>query len=161
NGYMAKWYDQVLELLIDREVVLQEAQQIIERNQSIGDKLTKAAIEELDRKIEHIVAGNKFANIDELKEKMKDWYNFDSWRRLEVRAFIAAELLRSRIYPTVVKIGTKHACEYYDAHPEEFQAVDRINWQDIFIAVGAKHPTLEHARKVAEELLSRYRKGEK
>ena len=80
-------------------------------------------------------------------------------RRGWERNFIAMEYLRYRIEPHVTKIGHLHLQEYYDQHPGDFKVPDSVEWQDIFIA-ASKHKDLAEARRHAEVLAERIRKGE-
>src|SRR5262249_36479461 len=73
--------------------------------------------------------------------------------------FIAMEYLRHLIEPHLSKIGHLQILEYYEKHPEEFQVEDSVQWQDLFVAT-ARHPHHEAARKVAEVLAERVRRGE-
>jgi parvulin-like peptidyl-prolyl isomerase len=52
--------------------------------------------------------------------------------------------------------------EYYEAHKEEFQTADKVEWQYMFIEHGgsARHKTREDARSFAEHLRKRIANGE-
>jgi parvulin-like peptidyl-prolyl isomerase len=60
----------------------------------------------------------------------------------------------------VQRVGPEMIKEWYDQHPNEFRTVDKVKWQDIFIAT-ANHGPAAQARHVAEEILERVRRGEK
>ena len=47
--------------------------------------------------------------------------------------------------------------EYYDEHKNEFMTVDKIVWQDIFIPTSKNLPTVEDAKRFAEELINKCR----
>ncbi len=49
--------------------------------------------------------------------------------------------------------------EYYNSHPEEFQVADMVKWQDLFID-ATQHPSHDAARRLANALAERVRKGE-
>jgi parvulin-like peptidyl-prolyl isomerase len=55
--------------------------------------------------------------------------------------------------------------EYYEAHKEEFQTSDKVEWQYMFIeynerGAGARHKSREDARRFAEHLRQRIASGE-
>jgi peptidyl-prolyl cis-trans isomerase C/foldase protein PrsA len=71
------------------------------------------------------------------------------------------EYMRSRIFPLINQgIGFQEIKDYYDTHPSEFVKVESLKWQDVFIAVGPKHPTLAHARRFADDLIATCRTGD-
>src|SRR5262249_37182760 len=80
-------------------------------------------------------------------------------RRQIERSFMAMEYMRSRIFEVIDKIGHEMIVEYYEEHPGEFQMEDGVTWQDIFI-LASKHPDRDTARRFAEQMLDRVRKGE-
>jgi parvulin-like peptidyl-prolyl isomerase len=49
--------------------------------------------------------------------------------------------------------------EYYDEHKNEFQTVDKITWQDIFIPLNANQPTINDLKRFAEEQIGKCRPG--
>src|SRR5207248_11014153 len=63
------------------------------------------------------------------------------------------------IFELLKKIGFEEIKDYYDSHPGEFQKIEAVKWQDVFIAVGPQHPTLADARRFAEELIAQCRTG--
>jgi parvulin-like peptidyl-prolyl isomerase len=69
------------------------------------------------------------------------------------------EYLRSRLYPAVERIGRQQIEQYYQEHLGDFQVVDIVNWQDIFID-ASRFPSRAAARAFAEQLAARARAGE-
>jgi parvulin-like peptidyl-prolyl isomerase len=81
-------------------------------------------------------------------------------RKIE-HEFIGREYIRSRIVPLLdSRIGRQEIYEYYVEHKNEFQRLDLVEWQNVFIAVTPQRPTPAAARQFAEELIQRARKGE-
>src|SRR5260370_42633665 len=81
-------------------------------------------------------------------------------RRQFERNFLSMEYIKSLIWTKMDKIGHQDIREYYEQHRNEFQTVDGVKWQDLFIALGPKHPTLASARLFGEQLAARLRRGE-
>jgi parvulin-like peptidyl-prolyl isomerase len=97
---------------------------------------------------------------DEFKALMESQgLSLDKLRRAEERQFIANEFIRSMIFPHIQKIGHAELRTYYDEHPADFMAEDKVRWQDIFID-AAKHQSRQTARLFAEQIAQRARKGE-
>jgi hypothetical protein len=64
------------------------------------------------------------------------------------------------IFPQINKAITPEViAQYYQDHLNEFQTVDRVQWQDIFVAVGEKHPTMAHARQFAQQIVEQWKQG--
>ena len=61
-------------------------------------------------------------------------------RRAEERQFIAQEFVRSMIFREIHEDRPRRDAQYYEEHPADFTAEDKIVWQDIFID-AARHPT--------------------
>ena len=84
----------------------------------------------------------------------------EAMERFEERKFFAIEYLRSRVFPFLQTVGHQEILDYYHQHLNQFQRVDSVKWQNVFIAVGSKHPTLEDARRFAEDLVRQALNGE-
>src|SRR5260370_29391985 len=80
-------------------------------------------------------------------------------RRQFERNFLSMEYIKSLIWTKMDKIGHQDIREYYEQHRNEFQTVDGVKWQDLFIALGPQHPTLASARLFGEHLAARLRRG--
>jgi parvulin-like peptidyl-prolyl isomerase len=151
-----------LQELIDREVVLQDAAARLSKgNGKIIKELQKFAEKEFERQWLHrMMRANKYEDVGEFTKFLrKNGMPVDLIRRQWIRNFIAMEYLRSRIEPSLNKIGHLQVVGYYEKHPDEFKVEDSVVWQDIFIAKG-RHASPAAARQFAEALLSRVRKGE-
>jgi len=119
------------------------------------------AAKDFDKKVQMMIKNSKTSSMEELKLLLqKQGLSLDSLRRQDERNFIAKEYIGSRIFPLLNKVGHKEIREYYEQHLNEFQTIDRVKWQNIFIAVGKKHATLADARRFAEQIVTRARAGE-
>jgi hypothetical protein len=155
--------EQVLEMLIDRELVLQDAYSRLKGpgGTKFLDKLKEAAGKRFDDTVMKGLkerTGQKTAA--EVKEFLKQrGISLDGMRTQFERQFIYQEYLQWRVGSLLDRIGPEQILDYYRNHPEEFQTVDSVDWQDIFIA-ASRHPTREAARQFAEHLVGRARSGE-
>ncbi len=150
-----------LDQLIDREIIVQEIQRKLEKNPKILEKLTKSGEKDFEKQV---VSMKKRAGVktdEELKELMAhQGTSLELIRKQFMRTFLSTEYMKSRIYEGVQTIGHLEVEEYYKNHLNEFQTVDNVKWQDLFIAIGPKHRTLEDARRFAEQLVARLKQGE-
>ena len=151
---LTELFNQTLDLIIEQEVVYQEAVRKLEKiNPRTLDKLKGLAEQDFTKQIDRIVKAG--AQEDQVKEFQR------MMRRPMERSYISMEYMRSRIFPLINQgIGYAEIKEYYDTHPNEFQKVESMKWQDVFIAVGPKHPTLADARRYAEDLIASCRTSE-
>jgi hypothetical protein len=85
-----------------------------------------------------------------------------SMRRQMEREYLYREFVRFHCGPIMDKIGHADILEYYHGHPEEFQTIDGVQWQDIFLDATdpTKYPDHEAAHRFAEQLRARARGGE-
>ncbi|MFM7151506.1 MAG: peptidylprolyl isomerase [Gemmataceae bacterium] len=149
--------------IIERELLMQDAITRLNKKggQRFMEELEKIADREFEKQWLHkLMRANKVSDPDLFKRMLRDQgLPVDLVRRQWIRSFIAMEYLRSRIEPQLNKVGHEQIQDYYEKHPEEFKVDDSIIWQDIFIA-NARHPNPQAARKFAEVLVERIRKGE-
>ncbi|MBM4071559.1 MAG: hypothetical protein FJ271_21885 [Planctomycetes bacterium] len=158
----AEVYNAVLDQFIDRELLYQDA---ITKLMAVKSKalkeIKKIAKAEFEKEVRKTRERNKLT--EEVFQKMlrAQGMTMESWERMEEKKFIANEYVASRVMP-LIKPGIGHVAleEYYKTHRNQFQRVDSVKWQDIFIAVGPKHPTLADAHRRAEYLANRLRQGE-
>src|SRR5262249_44392301 len=85
--------------------------------------------------------------------------SLDSLKKQFERQFIYQEYLRFRAGPALERIGHEQLLDYYNGHAEEFQTVDSVDWQDLFVAVN-RHPGPHAARQYAEGLPQRAVRGD-
>jgi len=149
--------------VIDREVVLQDAFARLSKGPGAKflDKLKEVAREEFERQwMQPFMRASHIGSEEELKSFMRAHdTSFETFRRNWERRFLFREYMRQRVEPSLNRIGHEQIVEYYERHPEEFKVEDKVEWQDLFIALG-QHPTREDARKLAAVLAERVARGE-
>jgi parvulin-like peptidyl-prolyl isomerase len=158
----AEVLQQKLTELIDREVVLQDAfARLSGRGAKYLDQLKKAARDAFEKEwLAKIMRASNFKTEEELKAYLRgNGMPLEVVRRHWERNFMAMEYLRHRIEPHLTQLGHLDVVGYYTRHPDDFRVADEVQWQDLFIAV-ARHPSREAARRFAESLAARVRKGE-
>lgn len=152
-----------LDTLIERELVLQEANARFggKNSAKFMDKLKEAADREFDRQIvKSLKQQHGIKNDEEFKARLKaQGTSLTGLKKQFEKQFIYQEYLRFRAGPALDRIGHQQLLEYYHSHPDEFQTVDSVNWQDLFVA-SARHPSPEAARQFAEQLRQRAIRGE-
>jgi parvulin-like peptidyl-prolyl isomerase len=153
-----------LDKLIERELILTEAYSRLLKRPEAYQKLQEAANKEFDKQMrsmkERIRSQGFPCDTDEQFVALLEQQGMTmaALRRQSERSFMAMEYMKHRIYPAVEKIDHRAIREYYDEHPGEFQAEDRVKWQDIFIA-NSKHPSPAAARHHAEALAAQARQA--
>ncbi len=159
----AEIWNQSLNQLVEREVVLQDAFAKLKKvSKSQVEKLTAEAGEEFDKSV--LRGWMKRASVkseEEFREMLKaQGVSLDMLRRQWERNFMMMEYLRSRVHPYLDEVGPRQILEYYDKHPEEFQRPDAVQWQDIFVLADNKFASRAEAHHLAEQLAERARGGE-
>jgi hypothetical protein len=158
----ARILNEKLNEIIDRELLLQDAiARLGKRADRFLEDLTRIAEKEFERQwLYRLMHANKQTDPELFKAMIRaQGLPYEQIRRQWIRNFIAMEYLRSRIEPSITRIGHLQTVEYYEQHPEEFRVEDSVVWQDLFIS-AANHPTPQAARQFAESLAERARKGE-
>lgn len=153
-------YERELQRLIEREVVLQDANALLKKRPQLLEKMKQAAGKEFEKQIRSMKKRNNIQTDEELKAILRmQGLTLESARRQAERNFIAMEYLRSRIFPAVDRISPEDIIEFYEKNPGEFEVPDAVHWQDIFIDAG-RYPTREAARQVAQEIAVKARAGQ-
>ncbi len=161
---LTRLFNEELNQIIERELVLQDAFRKLEKNAKYLDKLKQAAAKDFEKKLKLMARrlGKEkegATSIEQVKFIMGREL-VETMRRQEERNFIASEYVRSRIYPLMQRVNHEMIRDYYDQHRSEFRTIDKVKWQDVFVAVGPSHPTSADARRFAEGILARVQKGE-
>jgi peptidyl-prolyl cis-trans isomerase SurA len=159
----AEIWNQALNQLVEREVVLQDAFfKLTKGSKSQVAKFKEEAAEEFNKSV--LRGWMKRADVkteEEFREFLKtQGVSLDMLRRQWERNFMMTEYLRNRIHAFVDQVGPQQIVEYYDKHPEEFQRPDAVQWQDLFVLADDKFPTRADAHHLAEQLAQRARGGE-
>jgi hypothetical protein len=141
----------VLDHIIDQEVMYQDAVKKLEKgNPKALGKLREVVDQEYEKRIK------KLRDAGMTDDKIKQFGHIA--HRIMERDMISMQYAQSMVGGSVESRVTLEAIEeYYKEHPTEFTVKDRVEWQDVFIAVGPKHPTLAEARRFAEQMLARCR----
>jgi parvulin-like peptidyl-prolyl isomerase len=152
SEHLAVVYNQALDGIIDQEVAYQDAVHKLEAgNKRALEKLRKISEEKFEEQMKKIRDSNK-ANEAQIKEVAH------LLKKQTERGLISGEYLRSRIYPIAMQqASAREVKEYYDTHRNEFMRLDTVQWQDVFIAVGAQRPTVAQAKRFAEKLIAQCR----
>jgi peptidyl-prolyl cis-trans isomerase SurA len=157
----ADLFKTILEQFIDRELLYQDAIRKIEAaNPKAMKKLKEVAKKEFEKEVQKKRRDAKITEETFQEVLRRQGMTMAAWERMEERKFIANEYLISRIHG-YLKPSREDLWEYYETHLNEFQRLDSVDWQDLFIAADTpKHPSREAARRRAEELAYRLKKGE-
>jgi hypothetical protein len=148
-----------LEVLIERELLYQEAQTRLKtpQGQKFLEKLKEYSDKDFDKSLRAMKEALGKKTDDEMREYLRDQgLSLDGIRKQKERQFIAEEFLRQMVMPIVDRIGHEQIVEYYRLHPEEFQITDSVKWQVILIE-ASQYPGREPARRVANEVAARAR----
>ncbi|HWY87789.1 MAG TPA: peptidylprolyl isomerase [Gemmataceae bacterium] len=148
-------YNQALEGIIDQEVAFQDAVHKLEAgNKKALEKLKKIAVEDFEKQMKKIRDGKRAT-----EEQIKEVEHI--LKRQSERNLISGEYIRSRIFDLLKQAANPVAIQtYYKEHLNEFQRLDTVKWQDVFIAVSKQRPTIAHAKRYAEELILKCRTEE-
>jgi len=158
----AKAYNSVLDAIVEREILYQDAVATFEKFQPKAlDQIRKAASDVFEKQIRSARERSKLTEEEFRVTLAKQGMSLRNLRRKIEHEFIGREFVRGRIMPLLdSKIGHKEIRDYYEEHRNEFQRLDLVEWQDVFIAVTPQRPTLAQARAFAEELVARAKRGE-
>jgi parvulin-like peptidyl-prolyl isomerase len=155
-------YNDALNRIIEREVVLQAAITLLKKNgERHLNKLREAAHEGFDKQVLAAVKkSNNFKTDAEVERYFAEQgVALSSVRRSWERNFMEFEYLRNVVFPLLeTRVNHQMIVDYYEKHSEEFQVTDNVKWQDLFVAT-AKHGSRDEARAFAASLADQARKG--
>src|SRR5205085_7252948 len=84
----------------------------------------------------------------------------ESYKRQFERNFMRMQYMQSRIFPLVKSsVNREQITDYYEQHPNEFEVVDGVKWQHIFLDASRFGSRVE-AGSLANQLVARARGGE-
>ena len=156
-------WNQTLNQLIEREVVLQDAFAKLEKagGKKNLEKLTGEASDQFEKTVlRNWMKASGSKTEDDFRDFLKgQGVSLDMLRRQWERNFMAMEYLHSRVHAFTERIGPQQIREYYEKHPDEFQRPDSVQWQDLFVE-AERYPNRDEARRFAEQLAERARGGE-
>lgn len=158
----ALFYEE-LRRIIERELILEEMFAKLKSNKAkanVLDELEEAAKKESERQVKDFRSRIKVPTEEEFILVMQgQGVSIPGLRRQLERNFMMRMYLRELLSTKVNNVSLSEIRDYYDEHRSEFQTEDRVKWQDIFISAN-KYPSRQEARRVAESLLQRARRGE-
>jgi parvulin-like peptidyl-prolyl isomerase len=151
---VAEMFSTALEHMIDQEVMYQDAVKKLEKfNPKALGKLKEMVNNDFEKRLKKM----RDAGITE--DAIREFGHIA--HRMMERDTIATEYARNRIRGFIEQQVTLEVVqEYYEQHKNEFVTFDKVHWQDVFIAVGPRHPTMADARRFAEGLIAQYRTDE-
>ena len=148
---VTEMFSTALDHLVDQEVLYQDAVKMLQKaNPRALDKLKELVGQDYEKQV----------------TKMRDGGVPDEYiratahvnRRMLERNLISQEFARNQIQGEISGRITMEAVQtYYKDHLTEFQNADKVQWQDVFIAVGPKYPTPVDVRRFAEDLIAKCR----
>lgn len=154
-------FKEELHKLIDRELVIDELTATLRehKQQAALAKLHEAAGKEAELRLKEFKKDRGIPSDEVFKEALQaQGLTMSGIRRQIERGFMMQMYLREKMLPYMDKIGLTDIREYYAAHPDEFQAEDRVKWQDLFVAFD-RFKTPDEARQYAAGLAARAARG--
>jgi hypothetical protein len=149
SGKMTEYFNSKLDDLIEKELIYQEVVKKLEKNAPHQLEEMRAYI---DQEMEKYLQTWRKSQMPEERVRTLE----PVARRLLERNIFANEYARGRIKPALASLlNLSQVSEYYENHKNEFQTVDKVVWQDIFIPISPNLPTVEHARRFGEDLLNK------
>ena len=150
---------QSLHKLIERTVVTQEAKRTLK-----DPKRIKAFMEGADKvwmteELPPLLRKSGAVNIHELKAKMAlQGESLDDARESYRQDFLAKQFLHMKLLPKM-RVELPEMRKYYEEHLTEFNLPAETAWREILIEVN-ESTNLEDARRKAESILERLKRGE-
>ena len=150
-----------LRKIIDRELVIDEMIALLTKNkQTAGlNRLREAMAKEADQRLADIKKDMKIPSDEVFREALRSQGLTEAGMRRQIeRGLMMQAYLREKVQPYVDKVGLAEMREYDAAHPDEFRAEDRVQWQDLFVAFD-RFKTPDEARQYASGLAQRAARG--
>lgn len=147
--------DEVLNQLIDRQLLIQEARRIIEKSpqgQAIMEDVEKELAAFLKEAVDEVGSLTKFYEI-----ATKEGIN-PTEKKKELKDDLMAErLLKDLVYKKIT-ISPKDIRDYYQSHLNEFTQEKQVKVRQLSLKFSS-FPNKEEAKKKAEELRDRAKEG--
>ena len=151
--------------IIERELILQDMMAKVggKGREKILEKVKEAAAKEFDKKVQGMKKAVKqklnVTNDDEFKALLQaQGMSLEGMRRQNERDFLATAYVRNRMDQALERVGNEDVREYYRTHPQEFQTLDKVHWQAIFLDASRFRDRAE-ARRFGEQLIQQVRTG--
>ncbi|HEX3150336.1 MAG TPA: peptidyl-prolyl cis-trans isomerase [Gemmataceae bacterium] len=155
-------FKEELRKIIDRELVIDEltAQLTRTKQTSAMTKLKDAASKEAEARLKDFKKERGIPNDDIFKEALRSQgLTMAGIRRQIERGFMMQTFLREKMSSYMDKVGLSEVRDYYQSHPEEFQADDRVKWQDLFV-LNERFKSPDEARQFAAGMARKAANGE-
>lgn len=154
----------------EKEIFREELKKIIERELVIDDmtaaltarkqtsaltKLRTEASKEAENRLKEFKKDRGIPNDTEFQTVLRaQGLTLAGIKRQIERGFIMQTYLRDKLSPKLDALGLAEVREYYASHLNEFQADDRVKWQDLFV-LTERFKSVEEARLYANQLAAR------
>ncbi|MFO0908475.1 MAG: peptidyl-prolyl cis-trans isomerase [Isosphaeraceae bacterium] len=149
----------VLDELVDRTIVTQEARRLIKDPKQLQMFTKQADKMWLEEELPPLLRQTSSANIYELKQKLAERdESLDEIREAFRQEFLFRGFLEFKIGPRL-RVDLPEMIDYYREHLRDFNQPAMITWREIVVEV-AKHNDRATARRRADLLLSRLARGE-
>jgi hypothetical protein len=150
---------QVLDQLIERTTILQEAKRELKKPEQIqlfrklADQCWRE--EELPPLLRKYQVENEYKLKDKLAEEGK---SIDAMRETFRQEFLAKGFIEQKLGPKL-RVTVSEMREYYNAHLDDYNRPEQWTWHEVLVEVD-KYPSRAQARSKAEAILARLRRGE-
>jgi peptidyl-prolyl cis-trans isomerase SurA len=151
-----------LRKIIDRELVIDDmVAALTARKQTAGlAKLRSEAAKEAENRLKEFKKERGIPSDAEFKTVLRSQgLTLAGIKRQLERGFMMQTYLRDKLSPKLDALSLADVREYYASHLNEFQAEDRVKWQDLFV-LAERFKTPVEARQYANQLAERAGKGE-
>ena len=155
-------FKEELRKIIDRELVVDDlvARLSARKQQASLNKLRDAAAKEAEQRLKEFKKDRGVPSDEAFQEALQSQgLTLAGIRRQIERGFMMQAYLREKVSSPMDKIGLADIRDYYAAHPDEFQAEDRVKWQDLFV-LFEQFKSRDEARQYAAGLANRAARGE-
>jgi peptidyl-prolyl cis-trans isomerase SurA len=159
----------------EKEIFREELKKIIERELVIDDmtaaltarkqttalaKLRTEASKEAENRLKEFKKDRGIPNDTEFRTVLRgQGLTLAGIKRQIERGYMMQTYLRDKLSPKLDALGLADVREYYATHLKEFQAEDRVKWQDLFV-LTERFKSAEEARQYANQLATRAGKGD-
>jgi peptidyl-prolyl cis-trans isomerase SurA len=159
----------------EKEIFREELKKIIERELVIDDmtaaltarkqtnalaKLRAEASKEAENRLKEFKKDRGIPNDTEFRTVLRaQGLTLAGIKRQIERGYMMQTYLRDKLSPKLDSLGLADVREYYAGHLNEFQADDRVKWQDLFV-LTERFKSVEEARQYANQLAARAGKGD-
>jgi len=151
-----------LRKIIERELVIDDmVAALTARKQTAGiAKLRSEAAKEAENRLKEFKKERGIPSDAEFKNALRtQGLTLAGIKRQIERGFMMQTYLRDKVSPKLDALSLAEVREYYASHLNEFQAEDRVKWQDLFV-LSERFRSVTEARQYAHQLAERAGKGE-